>query len=124
MELQVSQQLGAEVIQIGHLSVDSILTGCSEDCHYLIAVPHTGAVLSDRDLQLFADDEPLQREGTYWRWNPGFYAGEVAFELEQNGRTQKGHNKIIRYRADVSPAPHKTGREQYSCERLFDDNFH
>lgn len=89
---------------IGNLTTDACLYGFHETGHYLIEAPVPGA-------QMYADDAALKLDdtGEYWHWQPGFFAGEVQLELELAGKAQ-----VRRYVVDVSPAGHKTGREQYT----------
>lgn len=79
------------------------MTGLYEAGEYVICCP-------DEFANLFVDDMPLTRNdtGDYWLWAPGYFAGEVVFELESP--SQEG---LLTYIADIGPAQHKTGREQY-----------
>jgi hypothetical protein len=73
---------------------------------------------ADPQARLFVDDVPLTmtmvdgRAG--WRWQPGFYAGEVKAELiDRYGST------TATWRLDVSPAAHKLGSELFT--EILDD---
>lgn len=103
MELKVCQFREGEHQGVGVLSAEATLRGLQEASDYRIACPGEGA-------QLFVDDAPLPRDasGAHWCWSPGYYAGEVAFELEMPHRAAP-----LCYVADIGPTPHKTGREQY-----------
>ncbi len=103
MELKVYRYRGGEYQELGVLSPRATLAGLQETSEYRIACPEGQA-------RLFVDDGPLERDGSgiYWCWSPGYYAGEVMFELEWPHRSEP-----LRYVADIEPASHKTGREQY-----------
>lgn len=90
--------------QVGNLDLEETLVGCFETGSYLIGIPMENA-------RLFADDELLELDNLrkYWIWEPGFFAGEVDFDLELPGKVQ-----VMRYTVDVGPAEHKTGRAQYA----------
>lgn len=58
------------------------------------------------------DDEPLEltQSGTRsWRWQPGFYAGEVTAEL-----VGPAPHDRFQFLLDVAPDPNKVGREVFS----------
>lgn len=103
MDLEVSQHLNGQLHSLGILSPGCLLGGLVEQGSYWIKVPASGACL-------FIDDAPMtiDAQGQYWRWSPGFFAGEVLVEL-----ALAGHFQSLRYRLDVSAASHKSGREQY-----------
>jgi hypothetical protein len=54
------------------------------------------------------DDEPLEERDDVWRWEPGFYAGEVMAELA----TARGE-LVARYVLDVAPDDAKLGRARF-----------
>ena len=92
----------------GNIFVGTLLPGIkclgfSEVVEYLIERP-------SRTASLYVDDAPLPIDAAneHWVWRPGFYAGEVAAELEYSGS-----GKIVRYVLDVSPSSAKSGREHY-----------
>jgi len=103
MDLEVFQHLNGQLHSLGTLSPGCLLSGLVEQGSYWIKAPATGACL-------FIDDAPIamDAQGQYWRWSPGFFAGEVLMEL-----VLAGHFLPLRYRLDVSAASHKSGREQY-----------
>ncbi|WP_350227805.1 DUF2357 domain-containing protein [Neptuniibacter halophilus] len=88
---------------IGELSAEKTLQGVEENHHYLISV-------DAETSRLYVDDAllPMDARREFWLWSPGFYAGEVELELEQEGL-----HAPVRFLIDVAPAQHKTGREQY-----------
>ena len=92
-----------ELLPVGCLSPGAVLRGLVENQTYLIQV-------DDLNSRLYVDDAPLTMDSRrqYWRWSPGFYAGEVVMELERHGQ-----HEPIQYRVDIEPSPKKTGREQY-----------
>lgn len=89
---------------LGYLDTERALLGLSEAQTYLIGIPDQNARCYVDDALLNADDS-----GQHWVWEPGFFAGEVGLELEL---PELAHP--IRYRVDVSPAPHKSGRDQFN----------
>lgn len=102
-ELEVFLQQKGELRSVGRLSPGTTLGGFEEKHSYLIQVDEVGS-------RIYVDDAPLAMDAQcqYWHWSPGFYAGEVAVELERPGQ-----HEPTRYLVDVAPAPNKTGREQY-----------
>ena len=103
MEIAVFQRTGGALQPLGSLVPNKVLGGFREGSEYLLRVPASG-------FTFFVDDAPLALDpaAQYWRWSPGFFAGEVVAEMEISvGRGP------IRYFLDVEPAPAKTGREQY-----------
>lgn len=101
--LKVYRRQHGELDFVGCLTADATLGHLQENGEYLIQV-------DSADSRLFVDDAPLAMDMArrYWLWSPGFYAGEVVIELERPGR----HEPEC-FRADVAPAAHKSGREQY-----------
>lgn len=89
---------------LGYLDTERALLGLREGQTYLIGIPDQNARCYVDDALLNADDS-----GQHWVWEPGFFAGEVGLELEL---PELAHP--IRYRVDVSPAPHKSGRDQFN----------
>ncbi|WP_394132722.1 hypothetical protein [Marinobacter nauticus] len=89
---------------LGYLDTERALLGLSEAQTYLIGIPDQNARCYVDDALLNVDDS-----GQHWVWEPGFFAGEVGLELEL---PELAHP--IRYRVDVSPAPHKSGRDQFN----------
>ncbi|AOY87699.1 hypothetical protein BKP64_05670 [Marinobacter salinus] len=89
---------------LGYLDSEQKLLDCDEAQSYLIQVP-------DRTARLYADDALLEMDdsGEHWVWQPGFFAGEMIFELELPDLASP-----LRYKVDVAPAKHKTGREQFN----------
>ena len=89
---------------LGYLDTEQKLLNCDEAQSYLIKIP-------DRHARLYADDALLEMDdsGEHWIWQPGFFAGEMFFELELPDLAFP-----LRYTVDVAPAKHKTGREQFS----------
>lgn len=89
---------------LGYLDPEQKLLDCNEAQSYLIQVP-------DRNAKLYADDALLEMDdsGEHWVWQPGFFAGEMFFELELPDLASP-----LRYTVDVAPATHKTGREQFN----------
>jgi hypothetical protein len=61
-------------------------------------------------LSLFIDDEPLQSDpdGSCWRWEPGFFAGEVTAAL-----IAPGGSTFALFLLDVAPDPTKLGRDVF-----------
>ncbi|MDQ2076876.1 DUF2357 domain-containing protein [Marinimicrobium sp. ABcell2] len=104
MKLEVFRQERDSLTLVGHLSTESKLYGLHESQHYLIRCPN-------RLARLFVDDMPVELDSRYeyWRWSPGYYAGEVGLELELP-TTQIP----LLFVADIGPSPYKTGREQYA----------
>ena len=105
MDLPLRSLTGEGPAFLGHLSPEQPFRGCREDRDYLIGVP-----ARCWSARLYVDDAPLPFDDhrQAWRWSPGFFAGEVALELEL-----PGEQTPVRYVVDVGPAEHKTGREQY-----------
>ena len=102
-KLSVVHAENKALIPIGELSPNAVLRGFEESQTYLIGMPGEG-------YSLFADDAPLAMDvhRRHWIWSPGFFSGEVLLELEdQYGRV------VAHYRADVSAAEHKSGRQQF-----------
>ncbi len=101
--LSVFRRGGEELIPLGAILPDTKSLGFAEGDEYLIERP-------PRQAAFYVDDAPLALDSTggYWVWQPGFFAGEVATELEYSGS-----GKVVRYVLDVSPSRAKTGREQY-----------
>lgn len=89
---------------LGYLDPEQKLLDCNEAQSYLIQVP-------DRNARLYADDALLEMDdsGEHWVWQPGFFAGEMIFELELPDLAS-----ALRFKVDISPAKHKTGREQFN----------
>ena len=78
--------------------------GFQEKCVYEIRKPSP-------DCHLFMDDERLPdhpTETTCWRWEPGFYAGEVTAELVAPS------GEVTSFLLDVAPNPGKLGREMFA----------
>ena len=79
--------------------------------------PTTFVAPDDREYRLLVDDEPLGQIETgrnEWKWQPGFYAGEVRAELlDRNDRT------FGMWRFDVSPDAGKAGRDLF--ERMINE---
>lgn len=90
--------------RLGYLDTEQALLGLSETQAYLIGIPDQNARCYVDDALLSVDDT-----GQHWLWQPGFFAGEVCLELELPGEALP-----IRYRVDVSPAPTKSGRDQFN----------
>jgi hypothetical protein len=70
--------------------------------------------------QLLVDDEPLDvdpAQPSCWRWQPGFFAGEVTAELR--GHDEEGRCLFL---LDVAPDDRKVGRElfQQMVDELWD----
>ena len=103
MEIQVYQITQEGLQPRESLVPERVLGGFRENSEYQFRPPVPG-------LSFYIDDAPLALDpsGQYWRWSPGFFAGEVVAELEV-----PGGRAPVRYRLDVEPAPNKTGREQY-----------
>ncbi|WGL16278.1 hypothetical protein PVT68_16105 [Microbulbifer bruguierae] len=101
--LEVFGDQNGRAVQIGTFSKGTALSGFEEGRNYLIEIPEFGD-------QLYVDDAPLplDPQGRYWMWSPGFFSGEVLLELEGKSGSVKGT-----FRADVSAANHKSGREQF-----------
>ena len=89
---------------LGYLDTERTLLELSEAQTYLIGIP-------DQNARCYVDDALLNVDdtGQNWVWEPGFFAGEVGLELEL---PELSHP--IRYQVDVSPAPHKSGRDQFN----------
>src|SRR5687768_6570238 len=78
--------------------------GFVEASAYQIEKPASG-------WSLLVDDEPLRDDdgrGMGWRWEPGFFAGEVTAELLAPTGTRAGV-----FLLDVSPSPAKAGRDVF-----------
>lgn len=105
MYLEVFERApGGQLSSIGMLEPGgAVLGGFHERGVYLFRIPSS-------ECRLFVDDAQLSSGGTggYWLWEPGFYAGEVDLELES-----PEYSEPLRYKVDVAPAPHKSGRQQY-----------
>jgi len=103
VELDVYCLRKEQLIPLGKLTASKTLQGFEENQNYLIRV-------DAETSRLYVDDALLQMDAhrEYWQWSPGFYAGEVDVELEQQGQ-----HSPTRYLIDVAPAKHKTGRDQY-----------
>lgn len=101
--LNVFRREGDGNIFVGTLLPDTKCPGFFEGVEYLIG-------RATREAVFYVDDAPLPLDTTSdcWVWRPGFYAGEVAAEIEYSGS-----GKVVRYVLDVSPSSAKTGREQY-----------
>lgn len=89
---------------VGHLDTERKLLGFTERKRYLIEAP-------DNNATLYADDAPLEMDDSeeYWLWEPGFFAGELALELELPGNAAP-----LSFIVDVGPSEHKTGRAQFA----------
>lgn len=93
--------------EAGHASEvtpDALSIGFRERGRYDFYGPDEGA--------FYVDDAPVAvaiRDGRpVWRWEPGFYAGEVLAELlDRSGR------RVAQYRLDVAPDDGKLGREVF-----------
>jgi len=94
----------AAIEPLGYLDTEQALLGLSEAQTYLIGIPDQNAKCYVDDALLNVDDS-----GQHWVWEPGFFAGEVGLELQLPELAQP-----IRYRVDVSPAQHKSGRDQFN----------
>lgn len=81
-----------------------VADGFQEGGTYWIAKPLTPAVLYVDDSVL-----PEAADPNFWEWAPGFYAGEVAAELEMSGG-----GEATLYFMDVSPHKGKLGRDLYA----------
>lgn len=88
---------------LGYLDTERVLLGLSEVQTYLIGIPNQNARCYVDDALLSVDES-----GQHWVWEPGFFAGEVGLELELPELANP-----VRYRVDVSPAPNKSGRDQF-----------
>ena len=102
-ELEVFCRQQGTLVPVGCLTSGATLGGFEENRDYFIKIITEGS-------RLFVDDAPLEidPQRQYWRWSPGFYAGEVVVELEHPDQ-----HELTRYLVDVAPAPNKSGREQY-----------
>ncbi|MCC2637413.1 MAG: hypothetical protein K0Q68_1132 [Moraxellaceae bacterium] len=93
---------GSEAV-LASLVPGEVATGFREGGAYWIAKPLTPAVLYVDDAAL-----PDAADPSFWEWTPGFYAGEVAAELETLGARE-----ATVYFLDVSPHEGKLGRDLY-----------
>jgi hypothetical protein len=91
---------------VAELRPETIATGFNERSCYHIFAPVDGA-------SLYIDEalaEPIRVEGIPgWRWQPGFYAGQVVAELVGNVG-----QRLAEYRIDVAPDDSKLGAEVFN----------
>ena len=91
---------------VSELHPDATSSGFRELGHYQFFASIDGASLYIDE----APAEPVRIEGAQgWRWQPGFYAGEVVAELV-SGTGQR----LAEYRIDVSPDEGKLGADVFS----------
>ncbi|MES2919827.1 MAG: hypothetical protein V4729_14575 [Pseudomonadota bacterium] len=102
MQLLVYPRGGETVLAT--LLPGQVAAGFREGGAYWIAKPLTPAVLYVDDAAL-----PDAADAGFWEWAPGFYAGEVAAELEM---VEGGATEV--YFLDVSPHEGKLGRDLYA----------
>lgn len=89
---------------LASLAPGEVASGFREGGVYWIAKPLTPAALYVDDAALADAADP-----GFWEWSPGFYAGEVAAELE----TAEASDSVV-YFLDVSPHEGKLGRDVYA----------
>lgn len=94
---------GGEAV-LASLAPGEVASGFREEGVYWIAKPLTSAALYVDDAALADAADP-----GFWEWAPGYYAGEVAAELE----TTEACDPAV-YFLDVSPHEGKLGRDVYT----------
>lgn len=90
---------------VAELRPDTVAAGFSErSCYHLFAPVDGAALYIDEALA-----EPIWVEGIPgWRWQPGFYAGQVVAEL-----VGSAGQRLAEYRLDVAPDDSKLGTEVF-----------
>lgn len=88
------------------LQPGSIASGFRELGSYLFSAPVEGAVLYIDE----APASPVEVDGVQgWRWQPGFYAGQVMAEL-----VSSSGQRVAEYGIDVAPDASKLGAEVFN----------